>query len=261
MRATEQPLSTLSARALNVSVQDRVLVRDLDVQFAPGSITAILGTNGAGKTLTLHTLARLRDPESGNVLLDQRSIAQWPRRAFARALGLLPQFDEDTFPSSVLEAVLVGRHPHIGFWDWESHQDRQIASAALSAVDLQGFEDRDIATLSGGERRRVALAALIAQSPQIYLLDEPINHLDPHHQIDILHLLREQAKQGRTVIMSLHDPALAVRFADHAVLLFGDGRWRFGPADTILNEPAMSELYSLPVREVRWPGGRTFVMG
>ena len=242
-------------------VHDRVLVRDLDVQFAPGSITAILGTNGAGKTLTLHTLARLRRAATGGVFLDQCSIADCPRREFARTLGLLPQFDEDTFPSSVMEAVLVGRHPHIGFWEWESDEDRAIARAALSAVDLNGFEDRDVATLSGGERRRVGLAALLAQAPQIYLLDEPINHLDPHHQIDILSVLREEAARGRTVIMSLHDPALAARFADHAILLFGDGRWQFGPAATILNEVAMSELYNLPVREVTWSGGRTFVMG
>lgn len=253
--------SMLSTRGLDVSVHERVLVRDFTVQFAPGTITAILGTNGAGKTLTLHTLARLRSSTSGQIFLDDRTIEQWPRREFARAVGLLPQFDEDTFPSTVMEAVLVGRHPHIGFWDWESDQDRQIARDALSAVDLQGLEDREVATLSGGERRRVALAALLAQAPQIYLLDEPINHLDPHHQIDILSLLREQANQGRTVVMSLHDPALAARFADHAVLLFGDGRWQFGTADSILNEPAMSELYNLPVREVRWAGGRTFVMG
>ena len=261
MHSGDLTSSMLSTRGLNVSVHERILVRDLTVQFAPGSITAILGTNGAGKTLTLHTLARLRNPASGAILVDERSVDEWPRREFARTVGLLPQFDEDTFPSSVMEAVLVGRHPHIGFWDWESDQDRQMARNALSAVDLQGLEDRDVATLSGGERRRVALAALLAQAPQIYLLDEPINHLDPHHQIDILSLLREQANQGRTVIMSLHDPALAARFADHAVLLFGDGRWQFGPADSILNEPAMSELYNLPVREVQWPGGRTFVMG
>jgi iron complex transport system ATP-binding protein len=261
MRERDQAFSILSVHGLTVSVHDRVLVRDLDVQFAPGSITAILGTNGAGKTLTLHTLARLRAPAAGEVRLDQRSIEAWPRREFARTLGLLPQFDEDAFPSSALEAALVGRHPHIGFWDWESNEDRQIASAALSAVDLQGFEEREVATLSGGERRRVALAALLTQAPQIYLLDEPINHLDPHHQTDILRLLREQASQGHTVIMSLHDAALAARFADHALLLFGDGRWQSGPADTILSEHTLSALYALPVREVRWPGGRTFVMG
>lgn len=253
--------SALRLHDLTVSVADRVLVSGVSVEFAPGSITAILGTNGAGKTLTLHTLARLRPPKSGAVMLDGRSIDEWPRREFARTLGLLPQFDEDTFPSSALEAALVGRHPHIGFWDWESNEDRQLASAALSAVDLAGFEHREVATLSGGERRRVAVAALLTQAPQIYLLDEPINHLDPHHQIDILRLLREQADRGSTVIMSLHDPALAARFADHALLLFGDGRWQFGPAATILSESTMSELYSLPVREVQWPGGRTFVMG
>ena len=124
---------------------------------------------------------------------------------------------------------------------------------------MSSFADRDVSTLSGGERRRVAIATLLAQDPQLLVLDEPINHLDPHHQLATLNLLRRKAAEGRAVIMSLHDAGLEARFCDQALLLFGDGEWLSGPADEVLTAPTISKLYGVSVREVRWEGGRTFV--
>ncbi len=251
----------LSCANVDVAVAARMLVRSLDVVFEPSQVTAILGRNGSGKTLSLHTLAGLRPPHAGEVLLNGGRLAQQTRRERARALGLLTQTTEDAFPSTVLEAVLVGRHPHLGFWEWEGDEDRALARATLDAVQLAGLEDRDVSTLSGGERRRVALAALLTQDPDIYLLDEPTNHLDPHHQIDLLQLMRKKAASGRTIIMTLHDATLAARFADRVLLLFGDGEWLYGETGEVLTQTAMEKLYGLPVREVSWDGGRTFVMG
>ncbi len=125
--------------------------------------------------------------------------------------------------------MLVGRHPHLDFWAWESVDDRAAAQGALAAVDLAGLEQRDIATLSGGERRRLSIATILAQDPGVFLLDEPIHQLDPQHQLDVLRMFRRLADAGRTVIVSLHDIGLAARFADSALLLFGDGRWQLRP--------------------------------
>ena len=260
--ANEAPLTTaVSCAALAVTVAERTLVRELTLSIPPGSVTCVLGCNGSGKTLTLHTLAGVRAPHAGRVSIHDREITTWPRKELARRLGLLTQTTDDPFPSTVLETVLIGRHPHIGFWQWESERDNEIARAALASMDLIEFEARDVATLSGGERRRVAIAALLAQEPQLMLLDEPINHLDPHHQIDVLQLLRAKAANGCTIVMSLHDAGLATRFADFALLLFGNGEWSFGSASDVLTEEAMSRLYGLRVQEVRWAGGRTFVTG
>ena len=253
--------SALACTQLTVEVAGRVLVRDLELAIAGGSVTAVLGRNGAGKTMTLHTLAGLRTPARGTVTLDGQPLANWPRRALARKLGLLTQTTEDPFPSTVLDSVLVGRHPHIDFWRWESDADRAIARAALSAVVLEDLVERDVDTLSGGERRRVAVAALLAQDPDVMLLDEPINHLDPHHQLDVLKLLRDRARAGRTVVMSLHDAGLAARFSDYALLLFGDGEWLSGPTSEVLTPATMTKLYGVAVREIAWAGGRTFVAG
>ncbi len=249
----------LAARDLAVRVGARELVRDLSADFAAGEFVAVLGRNGCGKTLTLHTLAGLREPASGAVRLDGAELGRHDRRAVARRLGLLSQDLEDGFITTALEAVLIGRHPHLAFWQWETAEDARLAREALAAVDLASFEARRTDTLSGGEQRRVAVAALLAQAPGIFLLDEPTNHLDPHHQLGILSLFRELARSGKTVIATLHDPTLAARFADRALLLSGDGTWSLGPASETITAETLSALYLTPMLEVRQDGRRIFV--
>ena len=247
--------------AVNVSVRAgaRELVRELSVQFTPGEVVAILGRNGSGKTLTLHTLAGLRRAAAGEVWLDGAPLLQFKRRSVALRLGLLPQDVEDAFVTTAMETVLIGRHPHLALWQWESVEDERVAREALAAVDMSGFAVRHTDTLSGGEQRRVAVAALLAQQPGIFLLDEPTNHLDPHHQLAVLGLFRGLADQGRTVVTTLHDPTLAARFADRALLLFGDGRWSLGPVSSALTAATLSELYVTPMLELHHDRRRVFV--
>jgi iron complex transport system ATP-binding protein len=251
--------SVLACAAVTVDVPGRTLVRDLTLDLPAGKLLVVLGRNGSGKSSTLHTLAGLRTPACGEVLIAGRRIDSWPRRELARMLGLLPQMVDDPFPATALEAVLVGRHPHLDFWAWESTDDRAAARRALAAVDLDGLEQRDIATLSGGERRRLSIATVLAQDPTVFLLDEPIHQLDPQHQLEVLRIFRRLADAGRTVVVSLHDIGLAARFADSALLLFGDGRWHCGSCEEALTEHSIGELYGIPVRELRWEHGRTFV--
>ena len=249
----------LSARRLSVHAGARALVRELSIDFVPGELLAILGRNGSGKTLTLHTLAGLRRPAAGEVALDGLPLEDLKRRAVALRLGLLPQDLEDAFVTTAIEAVLIGRHPHLALWQWETAEDERLARAALAAVDMADCAARRTDTLSGGEQRRVAVAALLAQQPGIFLLDEPTNHLDPHHQLVVLGLFRELARSGRTVITTLHDPTLAARFADRVLLLHGDGRWTLGPVREALTAASLSELYLAPMVELVQDGRRVFV--
>jgi iron complex transport system ATP-binding protein len=251
--------AVLECRSLTVSVPGRELVRGLDFEIRPGRVLAVLGRNGAGKSSLLHVLAGLTAPAAGEVRLAARPLPAWPRRELACQLGLLMQASEDPFPGTALDTALVGRHPHIEFWQWESDADRAVARDCLAAMDLAAFDTRDVGTLSGGERRRLAVATVLAQDPQVFLLDEPIQQLDPQHQLAVLRRFRALADGGRTVVLSLHDPGLAARFADDALLLFGDGRWQHGPVTEALHGGAISELYGIAVQELRWPGGRTFV--
>jgi iron complex transport system ATP-binding protein len=234
----------LECRGLDVCVESRTLVAGLDLQVSSGRVLAILGPNGSGKSLSLHTFAGLRPPKAGKLLVAGRPLNEWRRRNLARELAFLPQNVEDPFPATVLEVVLLGRHPHIPRWQWESARDLAIASESLGAVGLKGYEERSVFTLSGGERRRAALAAVLAQTPRIFLLDEPTNQLDPNHQLEALQLLRARADAGGAVIVTLHDPNLAARFADDALLIGGHGHWQYGRVDDVLTAEHLSGLYA-----------------
>ena len=128
-----------------------------------GELLAILGQNGCGKTLTLHTLAGLRPAAGGRAFLDGQDVATGSRQQTARRLALLPQRVDDIFPATVLDTAMIGRHPHIGRFQWESAEDLAIGRAALAAVDLENLAQRDVLTLSGGERRRLAIAQQVVE--------------------------------------------------------------------------------------------------
>lgn len=251
--------SAFACRDLTVTVPGRTLVENLDVRVDSGDFLAVLGQNGAGKSLTLHTLAGLRPIHQGEVVLLGKSLLSSKRQEVAKNLALLPQYTEDVFPATVFDTVLIGRHPHIGRLQWESNKNKDIAQQALLQMDLECMQDRDVATLSGGERRRLAIAQTLTQTPQVYLLDEPTNHLDPQHQLDVLRVFRQQAAAGKAIVASLHDVNLAARYADKCLLLFGDGRWKVGPTDTVLTEERLTELYGTPMEAVGWRDSRLFV--
>ena len=259
MPAAADPI--LNCQSIRVSVPGRRLVDDLDLSLERSEVIAVLGQNGAGKSLTLQTLAGLRRPDHGRVHLGGSDIFSSRRQDVARQLALLPQAIEDIFPATVMDTALIGRHPHIGKLNWESADDYAAAEQALHTMGLDDLADRDILTLSGGERRRLALAQVLAQAPKVYLLDEPTNHLDPQHQLDAMRVFRAAADGGASVIATLHDVNLAVRFADRCLLLYGDGRWTLGPAATVLNESDLSELFATPMESVAWRSHRLFVAG
>lgn len=248
-----------SCQDLRVSVANRTLVDALDLHTEGGELIAVLGQNGSGKTLTMHTLAGLRPAGAGTISIGGTSTANLRRRDVARRLALLPQHVDDIFPASVHDTAMIGRHPHIGRFNWETGDDFEIANQALASVGLAALSHRDVLTLSGGERRRLAIAQVLTQEPQIYLLDEPTNHLDPQHQLDALQLFREKANLGASVIASLHDVNLAVRYADRCLLLYGDGRWDLGDTGSILDSRKLSQLYATPMEAVDWRSTRLYV--
>jgi iron complex transport system ATP-binding protein len=249
------PLVAVAGVALRVP--RRTLIRAVTLSVRPGDVWAVLGANGAGKTLFLHTVAGLRPVDAGTVTLAGRPLAQWPLAEAARVRGFLPQATYHAFPMPVLDTVVMGRHPHLSRWEWEGEDDRARALHALAEVGLEDAAERDITTLSGGERQRVAVAALLAQDVPLLLLDEPLAHLDLHHRILVLRHLANLARAGRGVVLSLHDLNLARRFATHAMLFAGDGRVDVGPVDEVMTEPALRAAYRHPVLRIA-AGARTF---
>lgn len=249
----------LATHGLRVTIADITVCSDLALSVRRGECWAMLGRNGAGKTTLLHTLAGLRQPAAGSIDFAGRPLAAWTGRDLARRRALLAQDDFDAFPASVLETTLIGRHPHLSRWDWESPRDLAIARAALAAVDFAEGEARDVRTLSGGERRRVGLAALLAQEPELFLLDEPATHLDLAYQLAVLDRLTAIARdQQKALIMVVHDVNLAARYCDHALLL-DRGSALAGPAAELLTAERLTALYGVALRTLGDENRRVFV--
>ncbi|MDX9706821.1 MAG: ABC transporter ATP-binding protein [Azospira sp.] len=250
----------LEARALAVSIGGHTVCRDLDLALAAGERLAILGRNGAGKSTLLSVLAGLRAADAGEVRLGGETCAALGPREAARRRGWLPQRHGDAFSSTVLETALTGRHPHLGRWQWETKADVAAACAAIAAVGLAGMEQRDVQTLSGGERQRLAVATLLTQAPPLYLLDEPLAHLDLNHQIAVLDLFAAEARvRGAGIVMVLHEPGLADRYCDRALLIHGDGRCELGRCRELLTADRLAGLYGHPLKEVASDGRRWFI--
>ncbi|WP_168792885.1 ABC transporter ATP-binding protein [Paraburkholderia aromaticivorans] len=244
--------SVLSAQRLTLRVGARTLLDAFTHTFYAGEIWCIAGPNGAGKTTLLSTLAGLLQPSAGHVELDGIRLANWPPLPLAQRRALMPQSAPDAFSASVLDIVMLNRFPHLTGWGWEREADREAAHVALDLLGLAAFAARDVLSLSGGERQRVALAAVLCQDAPLLLLDEPLSHLDLHHQIDCLEALAAWTREPRrTVMFSCHDLNLARRFATHALLLDGAGGAYAGPVHDVLTPTLASRAFGYPLILIR----------
>jgi iron complex transport system ATP-binding protein len=249
----------LATRGLALAIAGRRLIDDLDLDLQPGMFVAVLGRNGSGKTLLMHTLAGLLPATAGHLSIGGAAIATLSRRQVARQLALLPQDSEPAQNSQVRDSVALGRYAHLPLWGAAQAADDAAIDAALAVAGLTTLAARDTTTLSGGELRRTSIAVVLAQHAPLMLLDEPTNHLDPQHAIDLLGAFRGRVDAGAAVVATLHDPNLAERVATHVLLLHGDGRSDFGPRDAVLDADSLSALYATPYKELRDGARRVFV--
>ncbi len=242
------PAPLVATRALTLRAGTRTLVKSLTQAFGAGEIWCVAGANGAGKTTLIGALAGLRAGAAGHVEIEGRALAAWPAEQLARRRALMPQDTRDAFSASVLDIVLLNRYPHLAGWGWERDEDRAAAQAALAMLGLESLTARDVLSLSGGERQRVGLAAVLCQEAPLLLLDEPLAHLDLHHQIACLDALaRWVSTSPRTIIFSCHDLNLARRYATHALLLDGRGGFHAGPVREVLTAERASAAFGHPL--------------
>ena len=249
----------LQADQLCIDVPGRGVGSELNFAIERGQVWGVLGPNGAGKTTLLHTLAGLRKPRKGSVSLAGNTIQQLRRRQIAQRMAVVFQERPDSFPATVIESAMIGRHPFLSAWEMESADDIAIARSALARMELTGMEQRLVSSLSGGEKQRLAIATAMTQQADIWLADEPGNHLDLHHQVAVMSMMREQAAQGNAVLLCLHDINLAARYCDQLLLLYPDGNACWGAADVMLQAPALERLYRQALTVLEDQGQRVFI--
>jgi len=245
-------MTSLHIKDLSIEIGNKQVCKHLNLNIESGEIWGVLGRNGVGKTTLLHTLAGLRDAQSGQVFINKKNITELSRKQIAQQLGLLLQQIDDPFPTTVMEIVLSGRHPHIDNWQWESKQDINIAQQALQTVEMHSMHNRPVDQLSGGERQRVAIATLLTQQPDIFLLDEPNTHLDLNYQIQLLNKITHHVRQQRgIIIMSLHDINLAGHYCDHILLMNENADILTGKTTDILNEENLQHAYDCKIKKLQ----------
>src|SRR5437870_3038904 len=238
----------LEAREISVNYDEREAVADVSLRAKPKDVIAIIGPNGAGKSTLLRALNGSVGTSSGEVLLDDRSIDSYSRRAIAQRIAVVAQEAELRFPGTVMEFVLGGRYAGSNAWGWESEHDVEIAHGILRETELEDFEARLMNELSGGERQRAVLARALATEADVFLLDEPTANLDLAHQATMLRLVRGRCdKSEASAVVVTHDVNLAAEFSDW-VLLMKDGRAvSIGRPGDVLTPELLKEVFELEV--------------
>jgi iron complex transport system ATP-binding protein len=238
----------LSVQALNVAYGDRQVLHDVSLQIEPGQVLALIGPNGSGKSSLIRTLSGVVKPLAGEISVqgkDARTISDSER---ARLIAVVPQAANLPPAFTVFECVALGRTPHLNWLGKLGKADLDQIGRALRDSETEALQHRRAGELSGGEQQRVLLARALAQACPILLLDEPTAHLDLHHQVGLLGLVRRMAKeQNLAVLIALHDLNLASLYADRLALLV-DGRIRStGTPEEVLTSETLQSAYQVPL--------------
>ncbi len=231
------------------------VLHGVSLAAARGSITAILGPNGVGKTTLVNVVLGWIAPWSGSVEISGTNVGSLSGAERGRLISLVPQGDHIPFEYSILDYVLLGRAPYIGRLRAPGQEDVDVALAAIERAGLAGRGDHGVLETSAGERQLVLLARSLAQDPRLLLLDEPSAHLDLANKRRLVRLLRREANDGRTIVLTVHEPEFAAAVADVVVLLRRGRVLASGAPDEVMTAELLSETYGVPI-EVHPVGDR-----
>lgn len=237
---------SLFVKNLTLQRHKKILCENLNFHLTPGKILGVLGPNGSGKSTLLQTLAGLLSPSFGDIQIHGQCIRTIPSKTRAKKIGILFQNHSYFFSDTVFEFCSQGRYPHVDYFARENALDNKIIHHILTVMDLMEMKNKRIDTLSGGEKKRLEVATLLIQDPQIFLLDEPTNHVDLHYQMRILKYF-QKLKSDKTIIIATHDICMAEQFCDDILLLYQHGKYLLGEKREILTSENLSLLYQYPM--------------
>jgi iron complex transport system ATP-binding protein len=269
---TSAPTSTLALELVRISARydaipgagapEASALLDVSLSVAPGEIVVVIGPNGAGKSTLLRVMAGTLRPSSGEALLFGATLAGHDRQRVARDVAFVAQSEEVRFAFSVRDVVLMGRAPHQEGWMRPTNEDARVVADVLRRMDLEGLADRAVEQLSGGERKRVAIARAFAQASRVLLLDEPTAFLDVRHQVALFEELRELGRaRGTASVVVTHDLQLAAAHGSRVALIKAGRLVADGTVDEVLTEARLGETFDWPIRagRVEGTGERVFV--
>lgn len=247
----------LEFRNLDTGYGGKPVLRDVRLSLRGGEVTVIGGLNGCGKSTLLKTACALLPPQKGSVLVEGVPLDKLSPQQRARRLAYMPQ--SRSVPGlSALRMVLHGRFAYLSFPRQYRQEDLAAARNALEWVGCADLAERDMASLSGGQRQKIYLAMALAQETGIILMDEPTAYLDIKARFEVMTLVRRLAQEGKTVVMVLHDLDLMLRFADRIVLLSEGGVAADGDPEQLWRDGSMERVFGVSVERVLLPEGARY---
>ena len=248
-----EPVPALEIVGLSLSFGETDILKDVTFDIPRGRFLSIVGPNGAGKTTLLRCVMGVTTDWAGEVLVDGRPVGFHRRKDLARLISYVPQSDDTWFPFTGRELVMMGRYPYLSPFTPPSRTDVEVVERTLEATGTTSLADRDMRTLSGGERQKILIAGALAQEAGIMLLDEPTTFLDPRHTGEILSILADLNKSGVTVVMVTHDINHAAYYADSVTALV-DGSVAFnGSSEDLMNKEVLASVYGKEFILVKHP--------
>jgi iron complex transport system ATP-binding protein len=249
----------LEARDIAVTIGERRIVDAASLSVSSGEMVGLIGPNGAGKSTLLRAVLGIREKSGGSVTLDGADLSSIPARERARHIAFLPQERRVEWRLTARDVIMLGRYPHGGGFGRITPESQAAVDRAVEAVDGAHLLDRPVAVLSGGERTRILLARALAVEAPILLVDEPILALDPYHQLHVMEILKERARNGVGVLAVIHDLAFAARFMDRIVLMHEGAVAGDGPPADILSADRLAQVYAIDVLRGE-EGGRNWIL-
>ncbi len=246
-------MKSIVANTISFSYNDDAVLKNITLDITEGDFVGIIGPNGAGKSTLLRIICRILRPQHGTVLLFGDDIAQMHGKQIARYLAFVPQETYFSLNFTVGDVVRMGRYPYLSPFQRERCDDRDAVDRALHAANVHMFRNRQVNSLSSGERQRVVIARALAQAPRILLLDEPTSHLDLHHQHAIMDLLASLNNEGMSILVVNHDLNLASLYCRRLVLLHEGSVFAQGAPGSIINEQILKQIYQTDVTILQHP--------
>jgi iron complex transport system ATP-binding protein len=232
----------LEVQGLCWGVDGRDILHDIQMSVDSGAMVGLIGPNGSGKSSLLRCVYRALKPRAGSIAIDGDDLWSISSKEAARRIAVVLQETPSEFDFTAYEIVSMGRNPHKQMFDRANEQDNKIIEDALDRVGMTGFDDRNFATLSGGEKQRILIARSLSQQASFLLLDEPTNHLDIRYQLEIMNLVKEL---GLSTLAALHDLNIATEYCDK-IYVIDDGRIvASGPPSEVLEPPLIKQVFGV----------------
>ena len=235
----------LNIKDLSVRKQNREILKNISFKVREGEFIGIIGANGAGKSTLLRSLARQEKDLNGTIKIFDKEINLYKEKEFAKYVAYMQQDLQISFGYSVLDVVLMGRYPYLNWWQHEQKEDKEIATKYLKFANIEDLKDRRINQISGGERKRVLLAKILAQETKIIYLDEPISDLDLSYQEEVFNYLHSICELGKTILVVVHDLEIAAKFCSRLILLNKGTIIADGIPEEVVTEEYLKQAFNL----------------